>query len=328
MTIIRSRVVLESVGKMLAQQVEVSSMQDVTFLCDDGRTGFTRSLLALSPLMTELLPPGNSCCEKLLTADQSKVHLTMDGVKVRDLQQVLGFLLGVHQDLGPESLEVAAMLGFAIKKIKKKELSRVSTSKTVDQLINDLLEETIEGTVADILEEISTEDDLEENTEYVFAGDDLLDDEISLYPSNVPTEEVPDKIVPEDKEQPEDGCERSSQVFAGPDNDAEDVIEDHSVQSDVAQSSIARENAILATGRHDAIEDEAEVRDDPMELEEGLGAVAPVPVVAGISPILQVSKECAKVGLDNINFLEATTMRSPRRSKANRQSGWWFSLKM
>ena len=244
--------------------------------------------------MAELLPPpGNSCCEKLLTADQAKVHLTLDGVKVRDLQQVLGFLLGVHQDLGSESLEVAAMLGFAIKKIKKKELSRVSTSKTVDQLINGLLEETIERTVADILEEISTEDDLEEDTEYVFAGDDLLEDEISLYPS---TEEVPNKIVPGDKEQPEDGCERSSQVFAGLDNDAVDVIDDPSVQSDVAQSSIARADAISATGRHDAVEDEAEVRDDPMELEEGVGAVAPDPVVTGISPILQVSKECGKVG--------------------------------
>ena len=109
MPIIRFQQQPECVERLIRQEVESSFLQDVVFLCEDGMVGFTRCLLSASPLLLELIP-GSSCCEKLLRAGEAKVHLSLDGVKVMDLQKVLGFLTGVKQQITSESLEVAAMM--------------------------------------------------------------------------------------------------------------------------------------------------------------------------------------------------------------------------
>ena len=118
--------------------------------------------------------PGKSCCEKLLKAGEAKVYLSLDGVKLDDLSQVLRCLLGSRETMGSEALHVASMMAIKIRR----------HSETIDHLVSDLLDDAI---VPNLDEEVSVEDerftdDLEEEMGYIFTGNDCLLDEISLSP--------------------------------------------------------------------------------------------------------------------------------------------------
>ena len=205
MPIIRSQLQPECVSRLISQEVESSSVQDVVFLCEDGMVGFTRCLLSASPLLLELIPPpGSSCCEQLLRAGEAKVHLSLDGVKAMDLQKVLGFLTGVKQQMTSESLEVAAMMGFTLRTEKE-----IPSSQSINHLVNQLLDETIEKTLTEVLQEVSNGDELEEELEYIFTGNDCVLDEISLYPRNM-VNEVESEVIEKDIDENSLATEESS----------------------------------------------------------------------------------------------------------------------
>ena len=148
---------------------------------------------------------------------------------------------------------------------------------------------------------------MEEDLEYSFIGDDLIHDEISFYPSNLPNAEEPDKVDTETEHQLEDVSDgMSSQEL-----ETEEVIEDPVVPSEEAQGSIISAESGVTTRTQEVIEGEGEARDDPVEDEEGVPAVAPIPRVPGISPIVQVSKQCGEITkyLDNI-FVSSSPLMS------------------
>ena len=167
----------ETVGELISTQLEDLSLCDVVFLCEDGRAGFCRWLLSPSPtsspnssLLTELLPPPD-CSEKLLRADQAKVYLSLAGVQLRDLQLVLGQILGSKERLTKESLEVASMLGIPLR--------RRGVMGDMEGLVRDLLDEAVEMMPEEEEnEDDSSLDDLEEEMEFSFTGGDDLVDEI------------------------------------------------------------------------------------------------------------------------------------------------------
>ena len=168
----------ETLGEMISTQLDDPSLCDVVFLCEDGRTGFPRSLLSPSPssLLTELLPPpGRDCCEKLLRADQAKVFISLAGVQLGDLKLVLDLILGISKEkMSRESLEVASMMGIPIR--------RRGVMGDMEELVRDLLDEAVEKMheeeEEEAMEDSSSLDDLEEELEFSFTGGDDLVDEI------------------------------------------------------------------------------------------------------------------------------------------------------
>ena len=169
-----SSMTVEETNKIFAKEMLLNKNgvdSDLVFICGDKEIAYPREILSLVfPLVSEVVPKSNECCDMYLRKD-AKIFLTLDGVEANTFERIINyFLIGDDNliDVDPSELfKIAEMLG--ARKILQLKYSQAGSIPTIDRVVEEEVINYSDENISEkmLLDAVDELENLDEASEYL-----------------------------------------------------------------------------------------------------------------------------------------------------------------